>query len=112
MFSFIEPPIVIDFMDPHIFLLGIAFLTIIAAYCAMLSKDLLAIFIAGMAFICYAFLFNLFFRLIYQLDINFVTVITLGECGIIGLFMLLKLYRAWTGDWRKMKKGQFKVKPS
>ena len=110
-FSFIQPPIAIDFIDPLLILVAIAMLTIIASWCAMLSQDIFAILIAGMAFECYAFLFNLFFRLIYQLDIAAVTVLTVIECGVIGFFMIIKLYWALTGGWHKLKKGQFKVAP-
>lgn len=112
MFVYINLDPIIPFIDPLLFLVAIVVATIIGAWCAMLSKDLIAIFISGMAFECYAFLFNLFYRLIYQLDIDLVTILTLIECGIIGLFMIIKLYWAWTDGWHKMKKGQFKVKQS
>lgn len=107
-FVYLDP--LVPFMDPMLLLVGIMGLTIIAAWCAMLSEDLIAIFISGCAFITYAFLFNLYYRLIYQLDPTIVTVLTLGEIGLIGLFMLIKLYWALTGGWHKLKKGQFKVK--
>ncbi|MFX0141026.1 MAG: hypothetical protein ACFFDN_45730 [Candidatus Hodarchaeota archaeon] len=110
-FAFIVPPIAIDFIDPLFILIGIALLTMIASWCAMLSEDIFAILIAGTAFECYAFLFNLFFRLIYQLDITAVTILTVIECGVIGLFIIIKLYWALTGGWHKLKKGQFKVAP-
>ncbi len=110
-FAFIQPPITIDFIDPLFILIAIALLTMIASWCAMLSEDIIAILLSGMAFICYAFLFNLFFRLIYQLDITAVTILTVIECGVIGFFMIIKLYWALTGGWHKLKKGQFKVAP-
>ena len=98
-------------MAPSVFLVIIAIVTIFAAWCAMLSKDLIAIFIAGMAFEVYAFLFNDFYQRLYLADAaTFVWIVTLIECGTIGLFWILKLYRAWTGGWKKLKKGQFKAK--
>ncbi|MHA1384042.1 MAG: hypothetical protein ACTSR3_09860 [Candidatus Helarchaeota archaeon] len=109
-FVYLDP--IIPFIDPMLLLVAIIGATVIGAWCAMLSEDPLAIFISGCAFICYVFLFNLFYRLIFQLDIMVVTVLTLGEIGIIGFFMLIKLYWALTGGWHKLKKGQFKVKQS
>ncbi|MHA1377203.1 MAG: hypothetical protein ACTSRG_02365 [Candidatus Helarchaeota archaeon] len=109
-FIYLDP--IISFIDPMLLLVAIVGATVIGAWCAMLSKDPLAIFISGAAFICYGALFNLFYRLIYQLDMTAVTILTLGEIGIIGLFMLIKLYWALTGGWHKLKKGQFKVKQS
>ena len=105
----IEP--IIPFIDPFVLLVVIMILTMLASWCAMLSEDILAIFITGMAFECYVILFNFFYRVIYQLDINAVTALTVIECGVIGLFMIIKLYWALTGSWHKLKKGQFKVKP-
>ena len=99
-------------LDPLLILILIALVTIIASWCAMLSEDTVAILLVGAAFLCYAFLFNLFYRLIYQLDITTVTILTLGECGMIGIFMLIKLYWALKGGWHKFKKGQFKAEPT
>ena len=95
---------------PSVFLVIIAILTMFAAWCAMLSKDLIAILIAGAAFEIYAFLFNDFYQQLYLVDAaTFVWIVTLIECGAIGLFLILKLYNAWTGGWKKLKKDQFKA---
>ena len=95
-------------LAPSAFLVIIAILTIAASWCAMLSKDWLAIIVAGMALEVYAFLFNDFYQRIFSVDATFTLILTLIECGIIGLFLIIKLYGALTGGWHKLKKGQFK----
>ena len=94
---------------PIFFLSFVALATIIASWCAFLSKDIFAILLSGIAFEMYASFFNFFYQFIYQVNLNFVLVLTVIECGIIAFFMIIKIYWAWTEGWHKLKKGQFKV---
>jgi len=93
-----------------ILLLGLIILaTLVATWCGLLSKDVLAIITVGIAFEFYAVTFNVFYQIWFQLDTNLVIILTITECGIIGFFTILKLYWALSEGWHKLKKGQFKV---
>ncbi|NHI91756.1 MAG: hypothetical protein EAX96_04570 [Candidatus Lokiarchaeota archaeon] len=109
MLSILSIDPILSMIGPILFLGTVALATIIASWCAMLSKDVLAILASGIAIEFYACFFNLFYQNIYQVNLYFVIALTIFECGMIGFFMIIKLYWAWTDGWHKLKKGQFKT---